>query len=614
VDELFRTGVSNAVAATVLAVLAAIVGRVIRRPALTHAVWLLVLVKLVTPPLRVVEFEWPSSEPARTAAVAASLPEERAVRIQPEPEFGAALEDGEIAVPEFGLSEPLPLPLDIRSAPAKTPNRHELPSMPGFSWTSLLAACWLAGSAAWLLLVAFRTHRFQSVLREARPAPQELRAEVRRLGHRLGLRQCPSVWLAPGRVSPMLWWLGGRARLYLPANLWPALDADKRTALLLHELAHLRRGDPWVRALEVVTTALYWWHPVVWWARHELREAEEQCCDAWVVWAMPGAARTYALALVETLDFLSEARAPLPAAASGMGRTTDLRRRLTMIMRGTTPRKLGWTGLLAVAGAAALLLPFVPGWAHAQPPAPGSAPQDRRPDGGDEQSQRAQAELSRAEAELARARQQLEEAERRLQDMHQRLGRRQTQAGAGERPDGGPRRRMVVVIQDENGREIGRMEVQPGQQIRVPGGPPDGDRARNPMRPGGNDPAPGEARPGRGRNFDPNKMQPPGQPGAPPGATGPGPGGPGAGGRFGGPGTRPGGPSPEMSGGPGAGENQERRLQQMERRLDEVMRVLEQMRREMQERRPGQRGPAGSRRELPEGEDSIKPIERKPPT
>src|SRR5205823_693173 len=119
----------------------------------------------------------------------------------------------------------------------------------------------------------------------------------------------------------------------------------------------------WVRLLELAVTALYWWHPAVWWARRELREAEEQCCDAWVVWALPQARRTYALALVETVDFLSGAPAALPSAASGVGPVDDLRKRVTMIMRGTTPRALTWAGNLVVLGVAALL-PVLPTWAQ----------------------------------------------------------------------------------------------------------------------------------------------------------------------------------------------------------------------------------------------------------
>ena len=80
-------------------------------------------------------------------------------------------------------------------------------------------------------------------------------------------------------------------------NSGRAWERTSGTLLLLHELAHLKRRDHWVRWLELVVAGLYWWHPVVWWARRALREAEEQCCDAWVVWAMPDRSRTYASCL-----------------------------------------------------------------------------------------------------------------------------------------------------------------------------------------------------------------------------------------------------------------------------------------------------------------------------
>jgi beta-lactamase regulating signal transducer with metallopeptidase domain len=215
-----------------------------------------------------------------------------------------------------------------------------------------------------------RVRRFHRLLRFAEPAPAWLRDEVVELASRLGSDRPPSVWLVPGRLSPMLWAMSGTPRLLLPAELLATLTAEQRATLLLHELAHYRRGDHWVRLLEMLTTGLYWWNPVVWWARAELREAEEQCCDAWVVWALPGAGRTYATALLECLDFLSDSRSPLPVGASGIGRLADLKRRLTMILSGKTPRRLTWAGCLAVLGLGLFFLPMWPSFAQQPDPSP----------------------------------------------------------------------------------------------------------------------------------------------------------------------------------------------------------------------------------------------------
>ena len=250
-----------------------------------------------------------------------------------------------------------------------------------------------------------------------------------------------------------------------------------------------------------------------------------------------------------------------------------------MIMRGTTPRRLSWCGLLAVAGTAALLLPLMPTFAQSPPPASGQPQTDPRPEGGGgEQAKQARAEVDRSRAELELARSRLADAEARLRDRVAQVQTRDEERRAGRR--GG---RMVIIIQDENGREIRRMEVQPGQQIRVPGG--DGG-------PGG----------GRGPEHQPPGAV--GRPGGPGGADLP---------MLPGSAHQPGRPANRAG---EAGSDQERRLQNLERRLDEVMRLLEQMRRE---RNPGaeprlDRRPGAGRRNGPEEEEdpNIKPLDRKP--
>ncbi len=206
--------------------------------------------------------------------------------------------------------------------------------------------------------------RFHRLMREINPAADEWQARTAELAQRMGLSEAPCLCLVPGRVPPMLWAVGGRPRVLVPSELWLETSMDQRTALLLHELAHLKRRDHWVRWLELIVGGLYWWHPAVWWGRRLLREAEEQCCDAWVVWAMPQGAKTYATALLAAVEFVSGARtAPTASsAASGNGHVSCLKRRLKMIVRARTPKGLSWAGRLAVMGAAVLLLPLAPSW------------------------------------------------------------------------------------------------------------------------------------------------------------------------------------------------------------------------------------------------------------
>ena len=110
-------------------------------------------------------------------------------------------------------------------------------------------------------------------------------------------------------------------------------------------------------------TALFWWHPLVWWVRHSLRDAEEQCCDAWVVWAFPDAAQSYAETLLETLDFLN--RSPSRAAAGQRTRQgSSSAKEVDHDHDGYDIRVLGVRGTLGLLALAGVLLPVGATWAQ----------------------------------------------------------------------------------------------------------------------------------------------------------------------------------------------------------------------------------------------------------
>src|SRR5204862_479980 len=108
----------------------------------------------------------------------------------------------------------------------------------------------------------------------------------------------------------------------------------------------------------IVVQGLFWWYPLVPLVRRQIRAHEEECCDALVVAVLP--ARSYAAAIVRTLDFLAGDPMPLPAAASGLGRVASLKRRLTRIVNGGVGGRLGLCSRTILITAAAVLLPLIP--------------------------------------------------------------------------------------------------------------------------------------------------------------------------------------------------------------------------------------------------------------
>jgi beta-lactamase regulating signal transducer with metallopeptidase domain len=390
-DSLLALGLSNALVVAALAPWAALAARgAIRagRPALAHGIWLLVVLKLVTPPVVRVSLPlaWPGGERDGAAAVegpvgpAAPAPDPDPGAPPATPRPGTSLADAELAPAPEADDPPAPPVEAAAAAPAPAgPTPPPAPPTPSPAasrdWRPATALAWLASSAGWLALATVRIARFRRALRRAGPAPEAVRARVESLAPLVGLARTPRVVLVHGAISPLVWALGGRACLVVPSGLWDRLDDPQRDTMILHELAHLRRRDHWVRALELAATGLYWWHPALWLARRGLHEAEEQCCDAWVVWARPEAARTYAEALVEAVDFLSDAppRA-LPVGASGMGRIRHISRRIVMIMKGTAARSLSWLGLATLVVLGAVMLPLLPTWGQQEPTPPRAAP------------------------------------------------------------------------------------------------------------------------------------------------------------------------------------------------------------------------------------------------
>lgn len=353
--SLVEMGLSNALAALLLAIVAVVVGLVCRQPALVHALWLLVLLKLVTPPLVPVAVPWP--KPVEVPAIE----EEKSDELTPK--LGVVFLEGPEGEDVAGVEEQEPV------APVEEELIADEAVSPAFTiaWAPWLGGAWVAGAVLWFAIASVRLWRFGRLLCLGRPAPRTLLKRVERLARRLELGRCPKVVLLPGRLAPMVWGVD-HPLLLLPESLEEQLGADALETLLLHELAHLKRRDHLVRALEFVALGLYWWFPVVWFARRELREAEEQCCDAWVVSTLPRSGKLYASAIVDALDFLASPSLALPPLASGLGQVADLKRRLTMIMRGSIPHQLGWTGSLGVLVLAGLLLPLVPRVGQAQEP------------------------------------------------------------------------------------------------------------------------------------------------------------------------------------------------------------------------------------------------------
>src|SRR4051812_25219126 len=117
-ETLLHVGLGNALLATALALLAAAGGRVWRRPAVRHALWLLVLLKLVTPPVVSIplpSFAWPEKAAVSPSPIVA----ERAIVSHPTEDGAGPLigEEAGVAPPPAEVVPPSPIPVPVPAPP-----------------------------------------------------------------------------------------------------------------------------------------------------------------------------------------------------------------------------------------------------------------------------------------------------------------------------------------------------------------------------------------------------------------------------------------------------------------------------------------------------------------
>lgn len=365
---------SNVILAGLLAVLVYSVSRCVRNPHVSHGLWLLVLIKLLTPPVYVLDVSWLQEPAAITDESTAAIPLEFNPSIEPTENESEVL----LILPDETSGERLPSQQSPQVMLDEAKPEPSLSSNP-VRLATWVVIVWIFGALLCGGLVVVRCLRFRKLLTLTEPADESLQAEVLRLSQRMGLKHCPHVDSIDAQIPPLVWGLMGRPRILLPRKLLADFIPDERHAVLAHELAHIRRKDPLIRWIEVCAVVLFWWYPVAWWASRELRRAEEECCDALVIWAFPKSRSSYAHALCKTMEFLVDTRQHIPAVAGGTLGGPPLKRRIEMIVNQNVAHRMSWRAWASMLLVAAITLPIMAQNAAPEKPRPQEDPTTEAP-------------------------------------------------------------------------------------------------------------------------------------------------------------------------------------------------------------------------------------------
>jgi uncharacterized protein (TIGR03435 family) len=201
-----------------------------------------------------------------------------------------------------------------------------------------VVAIWFAGALAfWIRLLGgwIFTVRLRTAL--ASPAPERWQQTLERLKARLRVTAPVRLLTSALVATPVVvGWL--RPVVLVPASALTGLPPEQIEALLIHELAHIRRADYFVNLLQGMVESLLFYHPAVWWISGQIRIEREMCCDDVAV-SMCGDALTYVSALAQ-LESARPAHLRTAIAANG-GSLADRIARLLGASRATTRTSAG---------------------------------------------------------------------------------------------------------------------------------------------------------------------------------------------------------------------------------------------------------------------------------
>lgn len=236
-----------------------------------HLVWLVTLCTLLLVPaltvwspihMRILPPQQQLAESGRTAPLQASI-----------------VQSGAAATADARNSATVPhVSPANRVAATRTPADAAIAWLRNADVLTILFGIWAAIALAIASSLAYATFSLRRVVRAGTPlASQEWLNIIWEVADRLGLESAPTLLqsrdvkmpFACGLVHPTI-------VLPVESNDW---SLERRSAVLLHELAHVRRRDLLGHTLGRVACAVYWFHPLVWTAAKRLRSESERACD-----------------------------------------------------------------------------------------------------------------------------------------------------------------------------------------------------------------------------------------------------------------------------------------------------------------------------------------------
>jgi beta-lactamase regulating signal transducer with metallopeptidase domain len=319
------------------------------RAIIRYSIWMLVFVKLILPGTLCLPTGigyW----------LGDYLPGDSSVSEQPD-SFGS--ESGKMSVTASAVSDDSYAVPSYESGYELAGFGSEDSASTGMSRQTVIFLVWLVGVFVLSVLLVQRIWFVHGLVDQSDPVRGGLADKLNECRGRVGIGRSVELRISQAALSPATCGLL-RPKILLPASMLARLSADKLRTVLIHELAHIKRGDLWVNLAQNVLQAVYFYNPLLWLANAVVRRVREQAVDEMVLACLGDQAKSYSKTLVDIAE-MAFARPSLGLRPIGV---VESRKALAGRIRHITTRpfpktaRLGVRGVMAVLIIAAVLLPM----------------------------------------------------------------------------------------------------------------------------------------------------------------------------------------------------------------------------------------------------------------
>ena len=284
-----------------------------------HALWIIALIRLLLP----VTLESPYRLPFPASLIEQEQP---AAAVSPTPAgdisfIGENMDIGYISEPanDNGTLNPTNEQISVPKAGKSLD-----------IWT-IVFAIWLIGALSYLAHNLYRILTYNKKIKNIVSTDFRYRNKLESTKKRLDIRR--NIIIAESKYADIPFVYGYlRPKVLFPLGFFNAVDDEKLSYIVLHELTHIKRRDVAVNYIWMAAKAIHWFNPLIHLAYKAYKNAVEECCDEAVSELLDNKGRCeYTQSLIDTMRF-SKKRYYTPLSVSFVGKETAIRKRVIKMM------------------------------------------------------------------------------------------------------------------------------------------------------------------------------------------------------------------------------------------------------------------------------------------